>query len=153
MQLKCQHIIIDLYGPLDENDFINSILTCLTQIESKLERILKRLPGLKVTGSFDPVTGLPTLSASIKSRETPQFLEKALRILESYTEKQKLLLDASSKIIKSGASMNSPPSAWLSAVKPTEKSSPKGPRWFVRKYTIFVRKYTLRIVITEHPAL
>ena len=51
-----------------------------------------RLPGLKVTGSFDPVTGLPTLSASIKPRETPQYLEKALQVLESYAEKQKLLV-------------------------------------------------------------
>ena len=90
MKPKINSVYIDLYGTLDENDFINSILTSLTQIESKLERILKRLPGLKVTGSFDPVTGLPTLSASIKSREAPQYLDKALQILESYSEKQKL---------------------------------------------------------------
>jgi AAA+ ATPase superfamily predicted ATPase len=92
MKPKIDSVYIDLYGTLDENDFINSILTSLTQIESKLERILKRLPGLKVTGSFDPVTGLPTLSASIISRETPQYLEKVLQILESYSEKQKLLV-------------------------------------------------------------
>jgi len=89
---KVNAVYIDLYGTLDENDFINSILTSLTQIETKLERILKRLPGLKVTGSFDPVTGLPTLSASIKSREAPQYLDKALRVLGSYSEKQKLLV-------------------------------------------------------------
>lgn len=89
---KINSVYIDLYGTLDENDFINSILTSLTQIESKLERILKRLPGLKVTGSFDPISGLPTLSASIKPRETPQYLEKALQILGSYSEKQKLLV-------------------------------------------------------------
>ena len=45
-----------------------------------------------MTGSFDPVTGLPTLSASIKPREAPQYLDKALQILESYSEKQKLLV-------------------------------------------------------------
>jgi hypothetical protein len=58
--------------------FFNSILTSLTQIESKLERILKSLPGLQVTGSFDPVTGLPTLSASIQSRKTPQLTKKEI---------------------------------------------------------------------------
>ena len=45
-----------------------------------------------MTGSFDPVTGLPTLSASIKPREKPQYLEKALQVLASYSEKQKLLV-------------------------------------------------------------
>ncbi len=89
---KINSVYIDLYGTLGENDFINSILTSFTQLESKLEKILKRLPGLKVTGSFDPVTGLPTLSASIKSREAPQYLDRALQILESYSEKQKLLV-------------------------------------------------------------
>jgi AAA+ ATPase superfamily predicted ATPase len=89
---KINSVYIDLYGTLGENDFINSILTSLTQIESKLERILRSLPGLKVTGSFDPVTELPTLSASIKSRETPQYLKKALQVLESYSEKQILLI-------------------------------------------------------------
>ena len=62
-------VYIDLYGSLDENDFIDAILTGLTQIESKLERILKQMAGLKVAGSIDPVTSLPTLSASIKPKE------------------------------------------------------------------------------------
>jgi len=89
---KVNAVYIDLYGTLDENDFIDSVLTGIMQIESKLEGILKRVAGLKVTGSFDPVTGLPTLSASIKLREKPQYLEKALQILASYSEKQKLLV-------------------------------------------------------------
>jgi len=89
---KVNVVYIDLYGTLDENDFIDAVLTGIMQIESKLEGILKRVAGLKVTGSFDPVTGLPTLSASIKPREKPQYLEKALQILASYSEKQKLLV-------------------------------------------------------------
>jgi hypothetical protein len=74
-------IYIDLYGSLSENDFIDAILTGLTQIESRLERILKQMAGLKVTGRIDPVTSLPTLSASILPREKPEYLEKALAIL------------------------------------------------------------------------
>jgi AAA+ ATPase superfamily predicted ATPase len=89
---KVSSVYIDLYGTLDENDFIDAVLTSITQIESKLERILKRVAGLKVTGSFDPVTGLPTLSASITPGEKPQYLEKTLQILASYSEKQKLLV-------------------------------------------------------------
>ena len=85
-------VYIDLYGSLDENDFIDAILTGLTQIESKLERILKQMAGLKVAGSIDPVTNLPTLSASIKPRERPEYLDKALTILASYSKKQKLLV-------------------------------------------------------------
>jgi hypothetical protein len=83
---------IDLYGSLDENNFIDAILTGLAQIESKLERLLNQMAGLKITGSIDPVTTLPTLSASIKPREKPEYLEKALSILASYSKKQKLLV-------------------------------------------------------------
>jgi AAA+ ATPase superfamily predicted ATPase len=89
---KVNSVYIDLYGTLDENDFIDAILTGLTQIESKLERILKQVAGLKVTGSIDPLTNLPTLSASIKPREKPEYLEKALNLLASYSSNQKLLV-------------------------------------------------------------
>lgn len=89
---KVRSIYIDLYGTLDENDFIDAILTGLTQIESKLDRILKQMAGLKITGSIDPITNLPTLSASIKPREKPEYLEKALNLLASYSTKQKLLV-------------------------------------------------------------
>ncbi len=85
-------VYIDLYGSLDEKDFIDAILNGIVQIESKIERVLKQMAGLKVTGSIDPVTNLPTLSASIKPREKPEYLEKALTILASYSKKQKLLV-------------------------------------------------------------
>jgi hypothetical protein len=89
---KVNSVYIDLYGTLDENDFIDAILTGLTQIESKLERLLKQMAGLKVTGGIDPLTNLPTLSASIKPREKPEYLEKALNLLASYSTNQKLLV-------------------------------------------------------------
>jgi hypothetical protein len=50
------------------------------------------MAGLKVTGSIDPITDLPTLSASIKPREKPEYLEKALNLMASYSNKQKLLV-------------------------------------------------------------
>jgi len=89
---RVQAVYIDLYGTLDENDFIDAILTGLTQIESKLERILKQMAGLKITGSIDPITNLPTLSASIQPREKPEYLEKVLNLLSSYATKHKLMV-------------------------------------------------------------
>ncbi len=85
-------VYIDLYGSLDENNFIDAILSGLAQIETKLERLLSQMAGLKITGSIDPVTNLPTLSASIRPREKPEYLEKALNILASYSKKQKLMV-------------------------------------------------------------
>jgi len=92
MKPKVASVYIDLYGTLDENDFIDAVLGGLTQIESRLERILSQVAGLKVTGSIDPLTNLPTISASIKPREKPVYLEKALNLLSSYSSSQKLLI-------------------------------------------------------------
>ncbi len=92
MKPPVKSVYIDLYGSLDENDFIDAVLTGLVQIETKLERLLNQMAGLKVAASIDPVTNLPTVSASIKPREKPEYLEKALTILASYSKKQKLLV-------------------------------------------------------------
>ncbi len=89
---KIQSIYIDLYGTLDENDFIDTVLTGITQVESRLERILNQVAGLKITGSIDPINNLPTLTASIRPREKPEYLEKVLNLLASYSTKQKLLV-------------------------------------------------------------
>jgi hypothetical protein len=50
------------------------------------------MSGLKLTGSIDPATNLPTLSASIKPQEKPESLEKVLHLLASYSNKHKLLV-------------------------------------------------------------
>jgi len=89
---RVNSVYIDLYGTLDENDFIDAVLTGVTQIESRIEKIFKQMSGLKLTGSIDPATNLPTLSASIKPKEKPEYLEKALDLLASYSSKQKLLV-------------------------------------------------------------
>jgi len=89
---KVKSVYIDLYGTLDEAHFIDALLTGLAQIESRLEKLLKMVAGLKVTGGFDPLTGLPALTASIMPGERPGYLEKALQILASYAEKQKLMV-------------------------------------------------------------
>lgn len=89
---KFNCVYIDLYGTLDENDFIDAVLTGVTQIESRIEKIFKQMSGLKLSGSIDPATNLPTLSASIKPKEKPEYLEKALGLLAAYSNKQKLLV-------------------------------------------------------------
>ena len=89
---KINCVYIDLYGTLDENDFIDAVLTGVTQIESRIEKIFKQMSGLKLTGSIDPTTNLPTLSASIKLKENPEYLEKALGLLASYSKKHKVLV-------------------------------------------------------------
>lgn len=89
---KVSCVYIDLFGTLDENDFIDAVLSGIAQIENRLERFLKKLAGLKVSVGADPVTGLPSLSASIKPLERPEYLEKVLSVLESYSGKLKLLV-------------------------------------------------------------
>jgi AAA+ ATPase superfamily predicted ATPase len=42
-------IYIDLYGTVDENDFIATTFSALSQIESKFEKLLKLTAGLKLS--------------------------------------------------------------------------------------------------------
>lgn len=85
-------IYIDLYGTLDENDFIAVIFSAMSQIESKLEKLLKLAAGLKLSAVVDPITGQPTVSVSISRSERPIYLKSAIEILASYAKKQKLLV-------------------------------------------------------------
>ncbi len=82
-------IYIDLYGTLDENDFIAAIFSALSQIETKLEKLLKLATGLKLSVVVDPITGQPTVSVSISRSERPKYLKPSLEILTSYAKKTK----------------------------------------------------------------
>ena len=85
-------VYIDLFGTLDENEFIDAVLSGIAQIENRVgaHRDLKSRQLFQ--DALEPVTGLPSLSASITPVERPEYLEKVLSILESYSEKQKLLV-------------------------------------------------------------
>ena len=64
-------IYIDLYGTLAENDFIAAAFTALSQIESKIEKLVNLAAGLKLSLVVDPATGQPTVSVSIERSERP----------------------------------------------------------------------------------
>jgi len=85
-------VYIDLYGSLGEKDFIDAVLSGIAQIETKIESILKKIGSLKLSVSVDPVTGQPSLSASMVPKEMPEYLEKVLNTLAAFSEKQKLLV-------------------------------------------------------------
>ena len=85
-------IYIDLYGTLDENDFIAAIFSALSQIESKLEKLLKLASGLKLSIVVDPLTGQPSVSVSISRSERPKYLKSVMEIVASYAKKQKLVV-------------------------------------------------------------
>jgi hypothetical protein len=85
-------IYIDLYGTLSEQDFIDAIFTGLAQIEPHYKKILKTIPGLKMIGSVDQTTNLPTISFSTEPHEKKHLLEKAMQTLESYSIKNRLVV-------------------------------------------------------------
>jgi hypothetical protein len=92
MRPVVRSIYIDLYGTLDENDFIATIFSALSQIESKLEKLLKLASGLKLSIVVDPLTGQPSASVSISRSERPKYLKSVMEIVASYAKKQKLLV-------------------------------------------------------------
>jgi hypothetical protein len=89
---KIKSIYIDLYGTIDEKDFIEAVFSGLLQIETKLDKLLKLVSGLKLSGSVDPMTGQPSISVSVERLEQHNYLDKAMDTLSAYSAKQKLLV-------------------------------------------------------------
>ena len=89
---KIKSIYIDLYGSIDVKDFIEAIFSGLAQIETKLDKLLKLVSGLKLSGSVDPMTGQPSISVSLEASDEPNYLDKAMDALSAYSTKQKLLV-------------------------------------------------------------
>ena len=89
---KIGSVYIDLYGTVDEKGFIEAVFTGLTQVESKIEKLLKLASGLKFSGSVDPLTGQPSVSISINPNDHPKYLNTAMNALSAYSEKSKLLV-------------------------------------------------------------
>ena len=85
-------VYIDLYGTIDERDFIESVFTGLTQIESKIDKLLKLASGLRLSSSIDPTTGQPSVSVSMNPTDRTRYLDNAMRALNGYSAKQKLLV-------------------------------------------------------------
>ncbi len=81
---------VDLYGTLTEQDFINALFSALPQIEPHYKKVLKALPGVQLSVSLDPVTGSPSFSVSAGPSERQRLLSRAMGILKSYSEKQRL---------------------------------------------------------------
>ena len=89
---KIERVYVDLYGSVDEKDFIEAVFTGLAQIESKIEKLLKLASGLRFGGSVDPVSGQPSISVSIRPHDHPRYLETAMNALSAYSQKRKLLV-------------------------------------------------------------
>lgn len=89
---RIKTVYIDLYGTIDERDFIESVFTGLTQIESKIDKLLKLASGLRLSSSIDPTTGQPSVSVSMNPNDRPKYLDNAMRALNGYSAKQKLLV-------------------------------------------------------------
>ncbi|MGD8835072.1 MAG: AAA family ATPase, partial [Desulfobacteraceae bacterium] len=89
---RIRPIYIDLYGSIDVKDFIEAIFSGLAQIETKIDKLLKLVSGLKLSGSVDPMTGQPSVSVSLEPSDKPNYLDKAMGALAAYSTKQKLLV-------------------------------------------------------------
>jgi AAA+ ATPase superfamily predicted ATPase len=87
-----QSVYVDLYGSIDEKDFIEAVFTGLAQIESKVEKLLKLASGLRLSSSIDPLTGQPSVSVSMSPKDRPRYLENAMNALAGYSAKRRLLL-------------------------------------------------------------
>ncbi len=90
--LDIKTMYVDLYGTVTEQDFVDALFAGLPQIEPQYKRILKALPGVKVSVSVDPVTANPVFSVSAAPSERKHLLSRTMDILKSYSEKSRLAI-------------------------------------------------------------
>ena len=83
---------VDLYGTVTEQDFVNALFAALPQVEPHYKRVLKALPGVKLSVSMDPVTGQPCFSVSAAPSEKRHLLSRAMSILEACAKKNRLAI-------------------------------------------------------------
>ena len=83
---------VDLYGTVTEQDFVNALFAALPQVEPHYKRVLKALPGVKLSVSMDPVTGQPCFSVSAAPSEKRHLLSRAMYILEACAKKNRLAI-------------------------------------------------------------
>ncbi|RLC06949.1 MAG: hypothetical protein DRH90_01875 [Deltaproteobacteria bacterium] len=89
-------LYVELYGTLSEKDFVAAILTSLSQIESRLEKLAQLVRGaiqsVKFGLSIDPISNSPGISISFDSSYDEAVLSNALGLLGSFSKSRKLLV-------------------------------------------------------------
>jgi hypothetical protein len=94
---KIDTLHVDLYGTLSEREFISAVLSSLSQIESKIERLVSfiknSLRNVKIGWSIDPVAGTPSnLSISFDSDYDMTMLDSVMEMLDRLSQKRKLVV-------------------------------------------------------------
>jgi hypothetical protein len=93
---KFSTLYVELYGTLSEKDFVAAILTSLSQIESRLEKLAQLVRGaiqsVKFGLSIDPISNSPGISISFDSSYDEAVLNNALGLLGSFSKSRKLLV-------------------------------------------------------------
>jgi len=94
---KINTIHVDLYGTLSEKEFVAAILSSLSQIESKAERLVSMLKNtvrnIKLGWSIDPISGAPSgISVSFDSGYNEIMLDNIMGLLDRLSQKQKLVV-------------------------------------------------------------
>ena len=95
-QLKKHRLIyIDLLEVKTTDDFIKRIIAAVVSMEQKggmVERILKKLAHIRPIISFDPMTGMPTISFDGTIPFSQDSIHGVLDLIYSYQTKQKLIV-------------------------------------------------------------
>jgi len=96
-RLKINTMHVDLYGTLSEKEFVAAILSNLSQVESKVERLVSLLKNtvrnIKLGWSIDPISGAPSgISVSFDSGYNEIMLDNIMGLLDRLSQKQKLVV-------------------------------------------------------------
>jgi len=94
---KIDTMHVDLYGTLSEKEFVAAVLSSLSQIESKTERLVSlvknTLRNIKLGWSIDPISGAPSgISVSYDYGYHEIMLDNIMELLNRLSQKRKLVV-------------------------------------------------------------
>ena len=94
---KINTMHVDLYGTLSEKEFVAAIFSSLSQIESRVERLVSLLKNavrnIKLGWSVDPISGAPAgISVSFESGYNEIMLDNVMELLDRLSKKEKLVV-------------------------------------------------------------
>ncbi len=89
-------LYIDLYGVLTERQFVSNIFKSLSQVETRIEKLVEFSKSIfrtvRLNFSFDTATGAPVMTPSFQTEDREIVLEEVMKLVERYSKDERAVV-------------------------------------------------------------